>query len=92
VVKRSAAHDGARIQCAAVGADGLLYTGGDDGMVRRWDPFQLEPLGAPLDAHGGASVRVLAGGPVGGSGDCLVSGDAAGEIAVWSVSANRVES
>lgn len=28
VVKRSAAHDGARIQCAAVGADGLLYTGG----------------------------------------------------------------
>ena len=24
------AHDGQRIQCAAVGPDGFLYTGGDD--------------------------------------------------------------
>lgn len=62
VVSRSAAHGGARVQCAAVGGDGLLYTGGDDGLVRRWDPVELEPLGAPMDAHGGASVRVLAAG------------------------------
>ncbi|KAI8477203.1 MAG: WD40-repeat-containing domain protein [Monoraphidium minutum] len=83
VVKRSAAHGGARIQCAAVGGDGLLYTGGDDGLVRRWDPVELEPVGPPLDGHGGASVRVLAAGRPGG--DCLVSGDASGEVAVWAV-------
>lgn len=34
-----------------------------------------------MDAHNGASVRVLAGGRPGG--DCLVSGDASGEMAVW---------
>lgn len=83
VVSRSAAHGGARIQCAALGGDGLLYTGGDDGLVRRWDPVELEPLGGPMDGHGGSSVRVLAAG--GAGGDCLLSGDASGEVAVWSV-------
>lgn len=29
------AHEGTRIYCAAVGPDGVLYTGGDDKLVRR---------------------------------------------------------
>ncbi|GBG00335.1 hypothetical protein Rsub_13105 [Raphidocelis subcapitata] len=83
VVKCSAAHDGARVLAAALGPDGRLYTGGDDGLVRLWDAVELAPAGAPLDGHGGASVRVLAAGRPGG--DCLVSGDASGGVAVWSV-------
>jgi WD40 repeat protein len=31
-----AAHAGLGVRCAALGPDGLLYTGGDDGLVRRW--------------------------------------------------------
>jgi WD40 repeat protein len=81
VVERSKAHGGGRIHCASLGPDGLLWTGGDDGLVRRWDPVDLSPVGEPLDAHGGASVRVLAAGPPGG--DCVVSGDQAGSVAVW---------
>ena len=83
VVERSAAHGGARISAAALGPDGLLYTGGDDGLVRVWDPVELGPAGPPLDGHGGAAVRVLAAGPPGGG--CLVSGDASGEVAVWAL-------
>ena len=83
VVERAAAHGGARVHAAAVGPDGLLYTGGDDGLVRRWDPVELRPLGAPLDGHGGAAVRALAAGRAGG--ECLVSGDATGHVAVWAV-------
>lgn len=86
VVERRAAHGGARIHAAAVGPDGLLYTGGDDGLVRRWDPVDLSPLGSPLDGHSGAAVRVLASARAAGGG-CLVSGDATGHVAVWAASA-----
>ena len=43
-VKR--AHEGGRINCATIGADGNLYTGGDDKVLTqhdtsfRWDPLQ----------------------------------------------------
>ena len=30
VMEEKAAHDGSRVNCAAIGADGNLYTGGDD--------------------------------------------------------------
>lgn len=58
----------------------MLYTGGDDGLVRRWHSAVLEPLGEPLAVHG-ASVRVLAAGRT----DCLVSGDSAGQLCIWQV-------
>lgn len=73
-----AAHEGQRIQCAVIGPDGVLYTGGDDCLVRRWDPKLLTPAAAPLQVHH-ASVRALAA----GSKECLLSGDASGEVAVW---------
>jgi WD40 repeat protein len=80
VMEVRAAHDGARIQCATIGSDGYLYTGGDDALVRRWDVVELSPASEPLHVHG-SSVRVLAA----GSKDCLLSGDASGEVAVWSL-------
>jgi len=54
--------------------------GGDDTLIRRWEPLQLTSSSAPLELHT-SSVRVLAAGAT----DCLVSGDAAGELAVWSL-------
>lgn len=80
VMKATAAHEGERLYCITLGPDGLLYTGGDDHMVRRWDPRVLQPVGGPLAVHTG-SVKALAA----GSKECVVSGDATGEVAVWNV-------
>jgi pleiotropic regulator 1 len=68
------------MHCMAVGPDGLLYTGGDDHLVRRWSLQLLAPVGEPLAVHGG-SVKALAA----GDKECVVSGDATGELAVWLV-------
>ena len=35
VMAHSHAHEGARIHCAAIGADGYLYTGGEDKVSHR---------------------------------------------------------
>lgn len=58
----------------------ILYSGGDDKLVRRWDARLLTPAGPPLQLHS-AAVKALAV----GERDLLLSGDAAGEVAVWSV-------
>jgi WD40 repeat protein len=58
----------------------VLYSGGDDGLVRRWDARLLSPAGEPLAVHG-AAVKALAV----GDKEVLVSGDASGEVAVWLV-------
>lgn len=76
----SDAHDGERIYCLVVGPDGLLYTGGDDKLVRRWWPEVLLEAATPLFCHN-QSVRALAA----GTGDIVVSGCKGGEIAVWKV-------
>lgn len=80
VVDRSSAHGGERVHCLAVGPDGLLYTGGDDKLVRRWDPSLLMPAAQPLLCHN-HSVRTLAA----GGKELVVSGDKGGELAVWKV-------
>lgn len=74
------AHEGQRVHCLTVGSDGVLYSGGDDMLIRRWEPASLEPLRAPIYGHQ-SSVRVLAA----GSGGCLVSGDAVGEVCIWNM-------
>jgi hypothetical protein len=74
------AHNGGRIHCLAKGPDGLLYSGGDDNLVRRWDAALLSPVGEPLAVHL-AAVRTLAA----GKREVLVSGDASGEVAVWTL-------
>lgn len=39
------AHEGGRINCAAIGADGNLYTGGDDKVLTQHDTSsQQDPL------------------------------------------------
>ena len=81
-----------KIHAAVVGSDGLLYTGGDDGLVARWVvalpksknsssslPVLAPAPSGPLHGHGGSPVRALAAGP----GDALVSGDAAGNVLLW---------
>lgn len=79
------AHDGARVHCLTIGADKHVYTGGDDKLIRRWragvsGAGLLAPAAEPLYCHHYA-VRCLAAGDNG----TLVSGDANGEIAVWSI-------
>jgi pleiotropic regulator 1 len=75
------AHDKQKIQCMAVGPDGYLYTGGDDKLVRRWHLGTLAiPEANALYGHNYA-VRSLAA----GKKDLLVSGDSAGELAIWQV-------
>jgi hypothetical protein len=56
----------------------VLFSAGDDGMVRRWDARLLAPVGEPLSVHHGA-VKALAV----GDKEVMVSGDASGEVAVW---------
>ncbi|EIE23228.1 WD40 repeat-like protein [Coccomyxa subellipsoidea C-169] len=81
VMEAANAHEGGRVNCAAIGPDGNLYTGGDDKLVRRWRLGSLNP--APSNAlfcHN-YSVRALAA----GSTETLVSGDQSGEIAFWRI-------
>lgn len=74
------AHDGARIQAMTIGPDGILYTGGDDQLVRRWEPAVLEQFSEPLHCHN-APIKTL----VSGSSECVLSGDSAGTVGVWVV-------
>jgi WD40 repeat protein len=67
---------------SSTAANRVLFSAGDDGLVRAWDARQLIPVGAPLAAHT-AAVKALA---VSGS-RLLLSGDASGEIAVWDATA-----
>jgi hypothetical protein len=58
---------------------GLVYTGGDDGVVARWRGADLAPApGGGLLGHA-APVRALAA----GAGGTLVSGDGGGSVCVW---------
>ena len=80
-----------KVHAAVVASDGLLYSGGDDGLVARWVVSKaknssdsslnlLSPAASgPLHGHAGSPVRALAAGP----GDALVSGDAAGNVLLW---------
>lgn len=63
-----------------MGPDNVLYTGGDDGLVRRWNAKTLQASHSPLFCHS-TPVRTLATGTV----DTLVSGDASGFVTVWKI-------
>lgn len=76
---RSAAHSGERVQCIALGPDSVLYTGGDDKLIQRWNPRSLTSMG-PLYGHH-KSVRVLSA----GRHRALVSGDSGGHAMLWVV-------
>lgn len=80
VMAREGAHDGGRLHAAVLGPDGLLYTGGDDALIRRWATSLLQPAAPPLHCHS-HSVRSLAA----GGRELVVSGDKGGEVAVWKV-------
>ena len=80
VVGTAGVHGGERVHCLVRGPDGLLYTGGDDNLVRRWEPSLLQEAAAPLHAHN-YPVRALAA----GGGELVVSADKGGEVAVWKV-------
>lgn len=71
------AHSG-KINAATMGSDGLLHTGGDDGLINRWHPKTLAFYAYPLVSHR-HPIRVLSM----GKGHTLVSGDASGVISVW---------
>ncbi|KAF5836356.1 WD40-repeat-containing domain protein [Dunaliella salina] len=43
VAQVKAAHDGKKIHAVAFGPDDILYTGGDDKLVRRWKPLTSHP-------------------------------------------------
>lgn len=74
-----AAHGGAPLRAVTVGADGRVYTGGDDGAVGRWRGGDLAAVeGGALRGHA-AAVRALAAGDAG----VLLSGDAGGSVCVW---------
>lgn len=79
------AHGGKKVNCLAIGPDGVVYTGGDDKLVRRWQsgvcPQGLMAEAAPpLYCHH-APVRTLAA----GRNHTLVSGDKRGDVAVWRI-------
>ena len=74
-----AAHGGAPLRAVTVGADGRVYTGGDDGAVGRLRGGDLAAVeGGALRGHA-AAVRALAAGDAG----VLLSGDAGGSVCVW---------
>ncbi|KAL3152801.1 WD repeat-containing protein 90 [Trebouxia sp. C0009 RCD-2024] len=81
VMEVKKAHEGQRIQCAAVAPDGCLYTGGDDKLVRRWKLGSLAPADADALFCHNYNVRSLSA----GRHDILVSGDSSGEVAIWKV-------
>ncbi len=39
-----AAHAGDKVQCMAVGGNGVLYSGGDERLIRAWVPGTLQRL------------------------------------------------
>ncbi|GAX78546.1 hypothetical protein CEUSTIGMA_g5986.t1 [Chlamydomonas eustigma] len=75
VAQVSAAHAGQKVQCMAAGGNGVLYTGGDDHMIRAWTLKTLQPQSGfePLQVHN-SPVRTLAA----GASELLVSGDSDG--------------
>lgn len=75
------AHDGARVNCLAIGPDGVLYSGGEDqGLIKRWNGKRLFPCQQPLYCHK-SPVRVLNFGNM----NSLIAGDAKGVVSIWRV-------
>jgi WD40 repeat protein/serine/threonine protein kinase len=75
VVSRTAAHDGA-VRTVVVD-DELILSGGDDGLVRPWDPA-LEPIGEPMGLHAGGVTDIA----FSGAGTLAVS-DRSGMVHFW---------
>lgn len=75
------AHEGARVNCLAIGPDGVLYSGGEDqGLIKRWNGKRLFPCQQPLYCHK-SPVRVLNFGNM----NSLIAGDSNGVVSIWRV-------
>jgi WD40 repeat protein len=60
----------------------LLATGGDDGMIRLWDPHALTPIGEPLTGHD-KDVDAMCQLDLPDGRPLLVSGDSTGTVRLW---------
>lgn len=80
VMEMPAAHAGSRVLCLAIGPDGLLYSGGEDKLIRRWSTAELQPVAEPVYGHQ-HPIKVLAA----GGKELVLSADAGGEVCVWYV-------
>ena len=60
-----------------------LFTGAEDGLIKRWDLATWQPAGKPLDA-GEGSVLSLA---VAHDGATLIAGYRSGGLVIWDVAA-----
>ncbi|MFI5906728.1 WD40 repeat domain-containing protein [Dactylosporangium sp. NPDC051541] len=76
--------------CVVADADRvLLASGGDDFLVRVWDPFTAEPHGEPMRAHTDTVEAVCAFRlPSGRTG--VASGGSDGRVCAWDISTGRL--
>ncbi len=79
VFEADKAHDGERVTCMAMGPNGVLYTGGDDKLIRRWNTAVLGQY-EPLYCHN-HKIRTLNAGKT----ELLMAGDAGGEVSLWRI-------
>lgn len=79
----SNAHSGERITCLALGPCDVLYSGGVDATIRKWEPNVLEQLDKPMRLENGDSARCLAC-----TKDIMALGTARGDILVWNGDSN----
>jgi len=73
-----AAHKGERVNCLSLSDNGILYSGGSDGTVRRWEPNLLEEMGN-IVSNFDHSVRSLSVGV-----NTMVIGTTSGDLGIWS--------
>jgi len=79
----SNAHSGERVNCLQLGPCDVLYSGGVDATIRKWEPNVFEQLEIPVRIPNGDSARCLAC-----TKDFMALGTAKGDILVWNASAN----
>lgn len=76
--------------CAVLDGDyTLLASGGDDFLVRIWDPFTAAPRGEPLRAHTG-TVEAVCAVPLPSGHTGVASAGSDGMICIWDITVGRL--